>query len=305
MVEPYNILNVIYFGYSCTFESYTPPFQRREYLYPCMRDVYVRYFSTCPASYSKWKLSKDCDESSVSLVYWNPWNFLTSVYKNSYCAICHLGDSIRFAETNTPVPSSLELITDIPQRRTNYHYIIPIRFSYESRRCCLRCRGDSSHDDCQPFGDMRWGEIWNDNENTCLPAPFNTTCYDTDFDRRPFSSQEKLKIQYLCPNFKFNCKLPTNPMPTFQKGPQRFADNRQTDPEESPINRLFFADNRNTEYENDQLVVNAWPVASNQTFKFCANGVIFTTSNDSGVAKIILSNGKIQVRLQTISYIQF
>lgn len=288
-------------GYSCRFKSYTPPYQQTDYFYPCDFEGGMELVSSCPELYTSWKLSNDCEESPEFLVYSSFY-----VYRNSYCAICNLGDFIADADINPPpIPSSLKLAQYIPElTQSDTEYII--RMSYQLKHCCGRCPGESN-EYCTPLTQLhlQWGQIWDVMKNTCFLAPFNTTCNNDTLSTQPYYDSWDVKLQFLCPNVNFACTNISDPdQYNYSYIEDEYGD-RQDGQDGQPGSASVPGGVAAGIFGNDVAKMNSgiehheridtMLTFSNQYFQLCSNGVI-TISPDGGEAlKIVLSNGEIQV----------
>ena len=85
----------------CRLVGFQPPKKDAKILHPysCFREGII---STCPSQFSDWKLREHCEEGDNSWVYHTDKNGKLRTYRNSYCAVCNLGDEIRNASINRP-----------------------------------------------------------------------------------------------------------------------------------------------------------------------------------------------------------
>ena len=83
--------------------------QRRLFYHVCD----TGFISTCPSYFDDWVISKDCESGPVSVVYYGD---LT--YRNSYCAICNLGDAI----LNSTLIGNLPTNQDLTHNEVDFVY---------------------------------------------------------------------------------------------------------------------------------------------------------------------------------------
>ena len=116
--------------------TYAPPDRQEQFFYPCKIPTDTEIISSCPPKYNDWTLSENCKSSSTIFIYYG-----NRIFKNFYCAICHLGDNLKDVHLTPPKGLSLaSLALETPvigkSQATGNHII---RFSYESNQCCGLC----------------------------------------------------------------------------------------------------------------------------------------------------------------------
>ena len=123
--------------------------------------------SSCPPYFKNWKLSRDCKEAVSSWIYYND-----TIYRNSYCAICHLGDEIIKSSTralSTVFPLLRESVDDYLQylpRPTGYS-LGRVELDVNSNTCSYVNQSTNSSYET-------WESI--NVDQTCVKLPFNTNC---------------------------------------------------------------------------------------------------------------------------------
>ena len=124
--------------------------------------------SSCPSYFKNWKLSRDCKEAVSSWIYYND-----TIYRNSFCAICNLGDEITQSSTegiSDTDPLMRDLVRDYLQ------YVLPepiwedigrVELDVNSNTCSYYYQTTNSSYET-------WESI--NVDQTCVKLPFNTNC---------------------------------------------------------------------------------------------------------------------------------
>lgn len=159
---------------TCDLASFLPPAGVTHYW------CYKNLISDCPPEFEDWRVGRQCREGVSSWVYYGN----DTVYRNSYCAICNLGDEI--------IKTRLEQLEDVVGSiRWLYGYVIKyekdiivakeksqrkLDVDLNNNTCCTN--GFCNFYDIRDNND--WGEIGAYNQ--CLSLPFNRTC-SSDFSQ--------------------------------------------------------------------------------------------------------------------------
>lgn len=99
-------INILLFSDKCEFVRFTPGYNDVSRLYPCFPDGII---STCRADFNGWRLKEDCESGENAWIYHRDQKgSLLTVYKNSHCAICNMGDSI----TEASLEKRAQTLTD-------------------------------------------------------------------------------------------------------------------------------------------------------------------------------------------------
>lgn len=305
---------LIYCSGACTFQAFTPPDEDTGLFYPC--DLERDLINTCPPSYSDWRLSELCVIAATSFLYTD-----THIFRNAYCAICHLGDSISSADIWPPRRlSSTDLTNGIPKLEPSVDLSSSIRFSYGSMQCCRHCHGQST-DYCSHIGNTNnlWGQINDPSKEGCLPFPSNLTC-DANAFGPPIWSQSNLRFEFLCPEVNISCNqvfamgCPWCGNLAFGRSAGSFADGNndfagiiisnknENDGDSAPgVLESIFSWNSVIETNKRVEATAHLLITPNESLQFCSGGVIRGILTDSNYSKIVLSRSKIKVSLSEIN----
>ena len=292
--KPIDLTLFIICSGKCTFTTYTPPEQYPEFLYPCQ--LRKEFIATCPDTYNDWALSEHCQTSPASFIYYK-----NKIYKNFYCAICHLGDHLNSAKIQPEFTYSRQNLSDampdIGQSNTRHR----IRLSYDRMKCCGRC-GGVNRDECVSIdGSRMWGSMFNPIGNDCMSAPFNTTCNSTSIELR-HNTQYNLQYEYLCPGRPINCE--SNLPPGFKPigsalgdGPDDEDYPEEPDEDNTAIGALFpsYATFNKRKFVKKFKINSIFEVV-NESFQFCTDKSIRNSINNESFENIYLTPGTIQVK---------
>ena len=217
---------------SCNFRAYQhPTTEDRVEPYWCYQKPIV---SSCPSYFMNWKLSRDCKEAVSSWIYYN-----NTIYRNSYCAICHLGDDIIQSSTEGISPV-FHLARELVSNHINIKTSVPtsshiglVKLDVNSNTC--------SYNDLNASTSYKtWDSIGVDQH--CFKLPFNTNCNNKNSwsETFPFSN---LSTESLCsglPNpYSERIKQPSVPLsylPQLRYTPPSYAAFFFSDIADLPLN---------------------------------------------------------------------
>ena len=239
--------------------------------------------SSCPPKYNDWTLSESCKRSSTNFIYYG-----NKVFKNFYCAICHLGDDLEYAYVTPPEDFSLEnLFYAAPvvgkSQETGKHLI---QFSYESNQCCGLCDGIFGYS-CALIDHLN--SSWINTITTLKHGP----AVEFDFKKTkkfPTSSKIRLDFANVCPQTTF-CGPSMLNVPVVAKAVVPpvvleailSANTIENDSEKSiGISRV-------------KKTVIKQPSNAHEKFEFCKDKSIFSKASNSRSNKIFLTPNGILV----------
>ncbi|XP_067948847.1 uncharacterized protein [Watersipora subatra] len=269
-----------------------------------------------------WQLAQDCRRKPTSFVYVG-----YSTYRNSYCAICNLGDDLEFSTISPEdaYPRRTSFGTSFPADVGEVGYFVHrVRFSFESKSCCSRCKTNFS-EQCQPITNLtnsEWGSTMLPFYQGCTRVPFHITCPGLMARMNIVNS---MTFNYLCPGVSVSCFVITTTttttlVPTTSTLPWypgtteyltythfgRLADGGLYTPpiNYSPSERthpvviagVFSGKVAASDQAFEEQMKEQWLSVSNETYWFCPDRMIVTNSSDGHFYKILLGHGDVQLR---------
>ena len=245
--------------------------------------------SECPDYFSGWKISEDCAQGPVSWV-----NSKGAEYRNSYCAICNLGDQIidaSFMHHNDDWYSQIYLEITAPTAVN----LGAVTLDMTNNECCWD--GDCQKNSRLSSAMSQWGSVAGRDSNHCLKLPFDSTC-SSDFDLSDIG-QTVTEFDYLCSATWFPSETSTPPwisgpkklLPVITTKAPSFARLLLTNVGELPLTQSFFADTNWT--------------STNNTLRLCSNGSFVDISNGRQFLKLRVSPSLIQVKCITNTVLRF
>ncbi|XP_067949541.1 uncharacterized protein [Watersipora subatra] len=304
----------------CSFHMYILPTQHADIFCPCI--LGTTFISSCPDMFKGWRLDQDCRKKPASFVY-----FGYSTYRNSYCAICNLGDTL-YLSTISPAeayPSRTRFGTSFPADIGEVGYLIHrVQFSYDSKSCCSKCKTDVS-EQCQPITNLtnsEWGSTMLPFYQGCTRVPFHINCPEVN-EVGMNVVVNSMTFNYLCPGVSVNCFVTTTTtaaVPTLSTltwypliseyvtdsfiGHIDGIDDLYTEPhvyistEPTPVviagvfsDKVAASDQAFAVQTKEQ-----WLSVSNETYWFCPDRMVVTNSSDDHFYKILLGSGDVQLR---------
>lgn len=212
------------FRNSCKLRGFVPP--KNHVPYSCFMKGIV---ASCPHYFSKWRLSEDCSDGSASWVYHPSSN---TVYRNSHCAICNLGDELLRTSLNSFTKLSSVDVVEMLGVTEYKHELIVV--------------DQSTEDCCRPIRDNQCNKI--------SPA------YSIRRSRRRNQNSDKIHLRSFCQiaNATISKSLPlpltspaTHQAPSLQDYKEWFLANRP-----KPVQHVFdslenkYYDSRDESYES-------------------------------------------------------
>ena len=260
---------------SCNFRAYQhPTTEDRVEPYWCYQKAIV---SSCPSYFKNWKLSRDCKEAVSSWIYYND-----TIYRNSYCAICHLGDEIIQSSTET-------LSTNSPFLRKLVYNYLQHSLPQPERSDIGRVELDVNSNTCSYIGRMTnssyktWESI--NVDQTCVKLPFSTNCANSSSWFGTFPSTSLLTSS-LCSELPY-------PLPVHPAGPgsppQAFPVPNYNPPSYAAF---FFSDIGDLPL---QIVVNSSWKTVNGSAALCYNSSLIDISAGLTYSRFQLTASGIQV----------